>query len=119
MTDSLKTHPDSIAAKFMPNASGISAVGNATLLNNVIVFSRQMSIAITNQRLPPQRRMGYFWLYSFENVAPSQHYVMESGIIYAPGVWIPIRIAPFSPNYLYRLDVTWNLAGFPWTATII
>jgi len=45
--------------------------------------------------------------------------VMESGIIYAPGVWIPIRIAPFSPNYLYRLDVTWNLAGFPWTATII
>ena len=95
------------------------ATGNATLLNNVTVVSRQMSILIASQPLPPQRRMGYFWLYCFEDVAPRQHYVMESGIIYAPGVWIPIRIPPFSPNYLYRLDVSWNLAGFPWTATII
>lgn len=103
----------------MPNASGISIVGRQTLLNNAAVVSRQLSIQITNQPSPPQRRLGFFYLYVFENVDPRQHYVMESGIVYAPGIWIPIRIPPFTPSYLYRLEVSWNLAGFPWTATII
>lgn len=103
----------------MPSASGLSIVGRQTLLNNAAVVSKQLSVAISNQQLPPQRRLGFFYLYSFENIAPRQHYVMESGILYAPGVWIPIRIGPFSSSYLYRIDVVWNLAGFPWTATII
>ncbi len=103
----------------MPNATGTSVLATQTLLANVTVVTKQMSVIMTGQPLPPVRRVGYFWLYTYSTVSPQYHAVVEKGIVDAPGVWLNIRVAPFDSTYRYRLDVAWKVPGLAWLATII
>lgn len=77
-----------------------------------------LSIAITSQPLPPVRRLGYWWLYQYRNVEPFQCYVVEEGVLRAPGTYIPIRLAPFASDWYFRLDAEWKVPGLTFTTNI-
>ena len=102
----------------MATVSGTSVLGTQNLLNTSVAPSKLMSIAFTSQPLPPARRLGYFYLYQFKSEPPFQCYIVEHGLLRAPGELIPIRLALLDATWVWRLDATWNLQGFLWTATI-
>lgn len=103
----------------MATATGNSVIGVQNLLNNVVVVSKLMSMSFPGRTQPPIRRFGYFYLYTFETSALVPHYLVEEGVVRSPGLLLPIRLAPLGANYLYRLDVLWNVPAIAWSATVV
>lgn len=103
----------------MASASGTSIRGLQTLINVSSAPSTVITIGITNQPLPPIRRVGYFYVYQYRNVTPFQCYVVLKGVVSAPGLWQRIPIPLFASDYLYRVDVVWNEPSIPWTVNVI
>lgn len=102
----------------MPSATGTSIRGLQSLLVSGSAPSKLLSVAITSSPVPPVKRYGYFYLYQYKNAAPFQSFVVEEGLMRAPGLFIPIRLSLVDATYNYRLDVVWNVVGVTWQAVI-
>jgi len=98
--------------------SGVSSVGQQTVNLSAGTGLTALSIGITSQRLPPIRRVGYFYLYQYQLALPNQCYVVDDGLMRAPGEWLKISVPLFSSAWGYRCDVIWTVNGLAWTATI-
>jgi hypothetical protein len=102
----------------MATASGTSVLGQQTVLTGVNASSLLLSIAFPSKPLPPIIRYGYMYLYQYVNAAPFQCYLVEEGLVRAPGLYRKVQLAAFTPGALFRLDIVWQLPGINWTATL-
>lgn len=102
----------------MAVTSGISVLGVQTLQTGATAPLKLLSIAFPNTPLPPVRRYGYFWLFQYRAVAPFQCFIVEEGLLRAPGVLLPIRLAPLASDWQFRLDAEWKLPLISWTASL-
>lgn len=103
----------------MTTVSGVSNIGTPVLVSASPPVSLALSIAITSQPLPPQRRVGYFWLYTFLNASPFQCYMVGRGAVYAPGIFEEFKRETLPANWSLRVDVVFDEAGLNYTIVLI
>lgn len=99
--------------------SGVSNVGTPVLISANPPVVVALSVAITNQTLPPQRRVGYFWLYVFLNAAPFQCYMIDRGSVYAPGTFVEKKLTTLPADWSARADVVFDYPSLNYTIVLI
>jgi len=100
-------------------AVGTSIVGQQTVVTGVIGDRREVSIRVTDQPLPPVRRLGYLYVYVNLPGGSNPHWIVAASAFRAPGEWLLIPFPPFDEDYLYRVDVVWNIPNVPWEALLL
>jgi hypothetical protein len=99
----------------MPTASGTSSLGLQRLIAVAAPIPLTYSIAITSQPLPPRRRVGFLYVFTYLNASPFQSYVIDTGIMYAPGIYHKIEVPSAGANFGYIVEVYWDVNGLAWT----
>jgi len=64
---------------------------------------------------PPQRRVGYFWLFVFEDFGDYRCYLAKRGAVYAPGTWVSYADVVKPSGYALRLDIVFDESGLQYT----
>jgi len=100
-------------------ATGTSIRGQQTVVSGAIGARREVAVRVTNQPLPPIRRLGYLYVYVNLPGGANPHWVIVDRLFRAPGAWLLIPFPPFDVNYRYRVDIVWEVPGIPWEALLI
>lgn len=103
----------------MTLVSGVSNVGTPVLISAFPPVTVALSVAITGEPLPPQRRVGYFWLYVFFNASPFQCYLVNRGAVYAPGTYVETELRSLPADWSTRADVVFDEANLDYTIVLI
>jgi hypothetical protein len=82
------------------------------------VPATQLSLKFPAHPLPPDDRVGYFYVYLYLSTAPFQCYLVYRGAIYQPGVYILIPQLQATGNWFYRVDFHWDVPNLGWSLTV-
>lgn len=102
----------------MPTASGMSNGGDQSLLTDVAQPVSVLALSFPGSSGLPVKRMGYWYLLQYEAGILPQHFIVQEGLLRAPGEYQKIIVPAFSPTALYRLYAAWNVPNVSWTATL-
>lgn len=103
----------------MASVSGVSVSGVLVTALATPPLSLSMAIAITSARLPPQKRIGYYWVYLYVIASPNQHYLVQRGAVYSPGVYSDLVAKIATGAYGLRLDTLFDYPGFSYICTVL
>lgn len=91
--------------------TGVSSVGVVVATSQAPPLNFVVSIAITNQPLPPQKRIGYYWLYVFQNAAPNQCFLIDRAPIYKPGIYKEVKLVNVSSAFSLLIQAVFDEPG--------
>jgi hypothetical protein len=103
----------------MAVTSGTSVLGLQTLNGTENPTGTTWSLAMTGTPLPPAKRLGYFYVYTYNNVSPFQCYIIDRGPVYAPGLYRSFSVPRVASTWRYRWDVVWDVPGKTWTLAVV
>lgn len=103
----------------MALTSGISVFGYQVLQDAASAPQQLMSIRTPAFPLNPVRRLGYWWLYTYDSAVARQLYVVEEGVLRSPGTFIRLRMPAFAPSWRFMLEAEWSSPGIEWLNNII
>lgn len=98
---------------------GVSNEGTLLTLGHYEGLDFAYSVTISSEPLPPQRRIGYFWVYAFLREAPFTSYMLERGAVYAPGVYVEFPKRFIGLNFALRADTIFDESGLPYIISLI
>lgn len=103
----------------MATQSGTSISGVPFSITAGQPLSFAFSVAITSAPLPPQVRVGYFWLYAYIPSPPFQCFMIKRGAIYQPGILEDFPQRFVTSAYALRADIVFDESGLSYTVVLI
>jgi hypothetical protein len=93
-------------------------VGSQILSTNIPSWKGTFILIVDVGEDSPPRRLGYYWMEVFVAAQPQLRYIIDSGVVFAPGFR---RVMPFlglnGGDYL-RWWIDWNEAGLAWQTIV-
>jgi hypothetical protein len=103
----------------MAASTGVSVIGGVVLLAAPPPLVKTLSVAITSQPVPPQRRVGYFYVYAFIGVSPFQCFILKGDAVYAPGIYEDFPANLIDNSYNLRVDIKFEVGNLNCTVVLI
>lgn len=97
-------------------AEGTSVRGFQLLVTDAPWDSQYVYIACGTGFFAPPARVGFLYVEQFDASDAFDTYVIDTRILYRPGVLFLVPPADGSSSYALRLWVNWNFAGVEWAA---
>lgn len=99
----------------MPTVSGTSVAGLQRLLGSAALLPGVYNLQITSQPLPPRRRVGYLYFFTYLNSGTFQTFLVDDCPVYAPGLYRKIQVPSAGAGFGHIVEVYWDIPGLNWT----